>query len=84
LLLKPLDKPRVADQLWPHYRAMVKVLFRERRKQLGTLIKKYYSGGDSDLLEVLASGGLDLSRRPETLSIEEMAQLAAALPKTQS
>lgn len=80
LRFSPLAAPRVEQALWPRYRALVLNLFRERRKQLRSLLKKFY-GLDSDfLLELEAAEALDLGRRPETLSIEELARLAAKLP----
>jgi 16S rRNA (adenine1518-N6/adenine1519-N6)-dimethyltransferase len=83
LLLRPLERPRVDPQLWPRYREMVKLLFRERRKQLRPVLKKIYAAEAGHLLERLASEGMDLSRRPETLAIEELAALTAALPPVQ-
>ncbi len=77
LCLTPLAEPRVSPALWPAYRELVKRVFRERRKQLGGLLKKFYGLKDEFLLELEP---LDLSRRPETLSIEELAWLAERLP----
>jgi len=79
LRLTPLAAPRVAPALWPRYRELVKTLFRERRKQLGGLLKKYYGPAGSDLLELVAAAGVSPDRRPETLSVEEMARLAERL-----
>ncbi len=78
--LRPLATPLVSETEWPIYRDLVKTLFRERRKQLGTLLKKYYDLADDNLIDMERSTGLDPRRRPETLSIEEMAQLAGRLP----
>ena len=80
LRLTPLAEPRVAEELWPRYRSLVKALFRERRKQIRGLLKKFYGLEDEFLLELEP---LDLSRRAETLSIEEMAGLAERLPEIQ-
>jgi 16S rRNA (adenine1518-N6/adenine1519-N6)-dimethyltransferase len=82
--LEPLATPRVAAADWPAYRALVKTLFRERRKQLGTLLKKYYGVADDFLVEMERSGGLVARRRPETLSIEELADLARRLPRAEA
>ncbi len=78
--LRPLATPLVSEADWPIYRDLVKTLFRERRKQLGTLLKKYYDLADDYLIDMERSAGLDPRRRPETLSIEEMAHLAGRLP----
>lgn len=79
--LRPLDRPRVSEAEWPGYRDLVKTLFRERRKQLGTLLKKYYGLDDDYLVELCRSGNIEPERRPETLSIEELADLSARLPR---
>lgn len=82
--LDPLAEPRVGAADWPAYRALVKTLFRERRKQVGTLLKKYYGVADDFLVELERSGGLEARRRPETLSIEELADLASRLPRVEA
>lgn len=79
LRLTPLPSPRVDADLWPAYRDLVKTLFRERRKQCGSLLKKYYAADDDYLVELERAGGPSPGRRPETLSIEELAELAARL-----
>ncbi len=84
LKLVPLEKPLVSAELWLRYRALVKTVFRERRKQLRGLLKKYYFLDDTFLIELGAAEGIDLGRRPETLSIEELARLAARLPAPQA
>ncbi len=82
--LSPLAEPLVGEAEWPAYRDLVKTLFRERRKQLGTLLKKYYGLADDNLIDMERSVGLDRRRRPETLSIEELAGLAGRLPRSES
>jgi 16S rRNA (adenine1518-N6/adenine1519-N6)-dimethyltransferase len=84
LCLTPLPEFAVSDELWPRYREMVKLIFRERRKQLGTLLKKFYPLSDSFLVELKQREHLDPSRRPETLSIEELARLVASLPESRA
>ena len=82
--LAPLAEPLVGEGEWPAYRDLVKTLFRERRKQMGTLLKKYYDLADDNLLDMERSTGLDPRRRPETLSIEELARLAGWLPRSET
>ena len=84
LRLTPLDVPCVAAADWPAYRALVKTLFRERRKQLGTLLRKFYAVDEGFLVEMEAREGLCPTRRPETLSIDELARLASRLHRVPS
>jgi 16S rRNA (adenine1518-N6/adenine1519-N6)-dimethyltransferase len=84
LRLTPLAAPRVPAAQWPRYRSLVKHLFQERRKQLRPLLRKFYRLDDPFLLEVERASGLDLSRRPETLGVEEMLRLAAVLPESEA
>lgn len=79
LRLNPLPTARVEDAAWPAYRELVKTLFRERRKQLGSLLRKFYGVDEEFLVELERREGLSPSRRPETLSIEELARLAGRL-----
>jgi 16S rRNA (adenine1518-N6/adenine1519-N6)-dimethyltransferase len=79
--LWPLAEPPVDAELWPRYRLLLDRLFRERRKQLRTPLRKHYGLDDAALENLAAKEILDLSRRPETLSVEEMAHLAARLPQ---
>ena len=81
IMMRPLPEPKVGEAEWPAYRTLVKTLFRERRKQLGSLLKKYYGVADDFLVEMERSGAPSPRRRPETLSIEELADLAGRLPR---
>lgn len=56
---------------------LVKDLFQQRRKQLGGLLRRRHRDADIDV--VLTRLGLDSAARPESLSIEQFAQLALAL-----
>jgi 16S rRNA (adenine1518-N6/adenine1519-N6)-dimethyltransferase len=84
LRLTPLAAPRVAAAEWPAYRELVKTLFRERRKQLGTLLRKFYAVDDAFLVEMEARDGLSPARRPETLSVDELAGLAGRLHRVRA
>ena len=61
---------------------LVKHTFAERRKILRNTLKKFY-GLDAAAAGVWESeSGIDLGRRPETLSVHEFAALLRALPRT--
>ena len=61
---------RVADERLFH--AMVKAMFSQRRKTLQNALKAF----DHTAPAVLALAGIDGQRRPETLQVSEIAQLA--------
>jgi len=84
LRLTPLAAPCVAAADWPAYRELVKTLFRERRKQLGTLLRKFYAVDEGFLVEMETREGISPTRRPETLSIDELARLAGRLHRPSS
>lgn len=75
------DEPRVAPELWDAYKSLLKAVFAERRKQLRSTLRKFYELDGDFLIELSESSGLDLSRRPETLSVEELVLLARRLPE---
>jgi 16S rRNA (adenine1518-N6/adenine1519-N6)-dimethyltransferase len=57
------------------FERLVKAMFSQRRKMLGNALKGFHPVMPS----VLAASGLDLRRRPETLSLDEIAGLAERL-----
>ncbi|MEO8481786.1 MAG: 16S rRNA (adenine(1518)-N(6)/adenine(1519)-N(6))-dimethyltransferase RsmA [Acidobacteriota bacterium] len=61
---------RISDEVL--FERMVKAIFSQRRKTLSNALK----GFDPTAPAVLALAGLDGRRRPETLQVSEMAQLA--------
>lgn len=70
------DRVAVAD----HARldAIVRHVFTQRRKMLGTTLQALAKGEGADARTWLAEAGIDGTRRAETLSLEEFARLAAA------
>ena len=68
--------PLVADEA--RFAKMVKALFSQRRKMLSNALKRF----DPQGLSVLERSGLDGHRRPETLTLEELARLAALFAGT--
>jgi 16S rRNA (adenine1518-N6/adenine1519-N6)-dimethyltransferase len=81
LKFTPLAEPRVAPELWDAYKSLLKAVFAERRKQLKSTLRKFYEVDMDFLIELSEAAGVDLSRRPETLSVEELARLAEGLPE---
>lgn len=77
----PLAEPRVPTDLWDAYKSLLKAVFAERRKQLRSTLRKFYELDGDFLIELSEASGVDLSRRPETLSVEELVLLAQRLPE---
>jgi 16S rRNA (adenine1518-N6/adenine1519-N6)-dimethyltransferase len=68
--------PRVSDAEYPRFKQLVKSCFSQRRKQIGTLLKK---SGVSPVDELLAAAGIEHTERPERIEIERWAALARLL-----
>lgn len=66
----------IAD--FPRFDTMVRTLFQQRRKTLGNALKPLLAGAVQSA-DILRSAGLDPMRRPETLSLDELAALARQL-----
>ena len=67
--LKKLPRPLIDEALFPRFEKIVKTTFSQRRKMLKNTLNGF---GFSDILQ----DQIDLTRRPETLSVEEFAALA--------
>lgn len=78
LRMLPDGQPRVPIAMPDHYRDVVRSAFRQRRKTLRNALCARFETDDVDL--ALRQTEIDGKRRGETLSIEEFAKLAAALP----
>lgn len=74
----PGGAPRVPIEDPAHYSNVVHAAFGQRRKTLRNALRARFDAGAVD--RALAEVGIDGIRRGETLSIEEMGRLAAALP----
>jgi 16S rRNA (adenine1518-N6/adenine1519-N6)-dimethyltransferase len=59
--------------------ATVKTLFAQRRKKLGTQLRKHHQLDAAAAAAVAAAAGVDPDRRPEQLTREEFRRLTAAL-----
>jgi len=70
------DKPVVDDELYPLFKRLVKSCFSQRRKQIGTILKKM---GISPVDELLRDAGIEHTERPEKIEIERWAKLARLL-----
>ncbi|BDG10381.1 16S rRNA (adenine(1518)-N(6)/adenine(1519)-N(6))-dimethyltransferase RsmA [Anaeromyxobacter paludicola] len=69
----------VDDPAW--FRRVVKAGFAQRRKVLSNALAGAGLGAPEVILGALAEAGVEPRRRGETLSVEEWARLARALPK---
>jgi 16S rRNA (adenine1518-N6/adenine1519-N6)-dimethyltransferase len=56
---------------------MVRSMFTQRRKTLANALAAFAATRGQQAAEVLSATGIDPRRRPETLSLEELAALAA-------
>ncbi len=70
-------EPIVADAEYPAFKGLVKFCFSQRRKQMGTILKKR---GIGSVERVLADAGIEHAERPERIEIERWAALARLLP----
>jgi 16S rRNA (adenine1518-N6/adenine1519-N6)-dimethyltransferase len=59
------------------FEAMVRSMFTQRRKTLANALAAFAATRGQQAAEVLSATGIDPRRRPETLSLEELAALAA-------
>lgn len=76
LRFHPPDPP-VADL--SVFEAVTQAIFTRRRKTLANALLAYPPVGDRPVPDILDLVGLDPQRRPETLTLEELARLAAFL-----
>lgn len=60
------------------FEAMVRSMFTQRRKTLRNALRQFAEGRSRSAGEALAHAGIDPQRRPETLQLTELAQLAGA------
>lgn len=65
-----------------HFETMVRSLFSGRRKMLSNAVKPFASARGLDGAAAVRAAGLDPSRRPETLDLQDLSRLADALART--
>lgn len=70
------DRVALADRA--RFEAIVRHVFTQRRKMLGTTLQALAKGEGADGRAWLADAGIDGRRRAETLTLDEFARLAAA------
>ena len=68
--------PAVALRDEAGFEAMVRSMFTQRRKTLSNALKPFASSRGAEAAAALESAGIDPSRRPETLQLDELARLA--------
>lgn len=68
--------PVVGNEEYPLFKNLVKSCFSQRRKQIGTILKKL---GVSPVDELLADAGIEHAERPERIGIECWASLTRLL-----
>lgn len=79
--LSPHNRWRLGEERRRRLRGLVRSLFQHRRKQIGTALRLVSGGalGEPIREEIGEEIGLELSRRPETLTLEEWLDLDAAV-----
>ena len=70
------EAPVVDADVYPTFKKLVKHCFSQRRKQVGTILKKL---GIAPVDEILADAGIEHTERPERIEIERWAALARLL-----
>lgn len=70
------ETPIVGDEEYPLFKKLVKSCFSQRRKQIGTILKKL---GISPVDDLLADAGIEHAERPEQIEIKRWAELARLL-----
>ena len=68
--------PAVGNDEYPLFKNLVKSCFTQRRKQIGTILKKM---GVSPVAALLADAGIEHTERPERIGIDRWATLARLL-----
>ena len=76
LKLRVLDKPRVTVKNEKIFFRVIKAAFSQRRKTLLNCLVSGFDFTKAELAVILQSAGIDGTRRGETLSIEEFAELS--------
>lgn len=66
---------------WRRYQAVVKTLFGQRRKKVGTLLRSLCGVAAMDVAAIAQAAGVSPDARPEQLSVLQLRALAARLPE---
>jgi 16S rRNA (adenine1518-N6/adenine1519-N6)-dimethyltransferase len=70
------EVPIVGDAEYPLFKKLVKGCFSQRRKQIGTILKKM---GIEPVEDILFDAGIEHTERPERIEIERWAELSRVL-----
>jgi 16S rRNA (adenine1518-N6/adenine1519-N6)-dimethyltransferase len=70
------NEPLLEAEVYPTFKKLVKHCFSQRRKQIGTILKKL---GISPVDDILTDAGIEHTERPEKIEIERWASLARLL-----
>ena len=70
------EVPIIGNELYPVFKKIVKHCFSQRRKQIGTILKKI---DISPVDDILADAGIEHTERPERIEIERWVELARVL-----
>ena len=73
--LTPYQKPPVKVRDEEAFFGFVQKAFSQRRKMLRAVFRQAFKVGDTGLASLAAKSGIDLSRRPQTISLPEFARL---------
>ena len=76
--------PRVSIGDEHQFEAMVRSMFTQRRKTLANALGSFAGDRGQRAGDVLRAAGIDPSRRPETLTLDELARLAAGFATPRS
>ena len=84
VVFTPLPAPAVPEADEEGFLALVRMLFSQRRKSIGTVLRRAARGRPwaGGINEALASCDTDPAARPERLGLEEFRRLAAALERS--
>ena len=74
--MKRREVPLVGPAVYPTFKKLVKHCFSQRRKQVGTILKRI---DISPVDDILFEAGIEHTERPEKIEIERWAELAQIL-----
>ncbi|HEY5653152.1 MAG TPA: 16S rRNA (adenine(1518)-N(6)/adenine(1519)-N(6))-dimethyltransferase RsmA [Pontiella sp.] len=74
--MKCRETPIIGEEEYPRFKKLVKTCFSQRRKQIGTILRKT---GLSSVDQLLSDAAIEHTERPEKIEIERWASLARLL-----
>ncbi len=79
LSFQPLQRPFLGENEVVPFVALVKNLFQQRRKTIHNTLRAFYPLPEEEIVRIATESGVDLKRRPETLSREEFRALSRGI-----